>query len=139
MGTTRTTRSPRTRRATRSPSSTMSTNLPTDLCSNMSTILLPSAQKEVDSTFWDSVMALTSLRIICAYINTQLTQWFGTYLSSSLKKEIYFYTRCKYLFLKILPGTKDLQFHAHNAVLSGSLFLGNFFGTLQCLNLKLID
>merc|ERR1711948_162353 len=34
-------------------------------------------QKKVDSTFWDSVMALTSLRIICAYI-TQLTQSFGS-------------------------------------------------------------
>merc|ERR1712132_21175 len=37
---------------------------------------LSSSQKKVDSTFWDSVMALTSLRIICAYI-TQLTQSFG--------------------------------------------------------------
>merc|ERR1712136_347923 len=72
----------RTRWTTRSPSSTtttMSTNLPTSLCSNLSTILLSSAQKKVDtSTFWDSVMALVSLRLLCAYITTQLTRSFGS-------------------------------------------------------------
>merc|ERR1712157_381795 len=80
--TTRTTGCSRTRWTWGSPSSTtttMSTNLPTSLCSNLSTILLSSAQKKVDtSTFWDSVMALVSLRLLCAYIITQLTRSFGS-------------------------------------------------------------
>merc|ERR1711896_123273 len=81
---------------------TMSTDLSTSLCSNVSTVLLSSAQEVVSSisTFWDSVKA----RSLCAYIYTRLTPWFGlnSYISSSFKqKEIYFYTRsCKYLFSK---------------------------------------
>merc|ERR1711962_1463106 len=72
---------PRTRRTTRTPSSTtttMPTNLPNDLCSNMSTILLSSAQKKVETKFWDSVKA----RLICVYIITHLS----SYLTSSFKR-----------------------------------------------------
>merc|ERR1712189_857 len=55
-----------------------STNLPNDLCSNVSTILLSSAQKKVETKFWDSVKA----RLICVYIITHLS----SYLTSSFKR-----------------------------------------------------
>merc|ERR1712072_335707 len=99
--TTRTTRCPRTRWTTRSPSSTtttMSTNLPNDLCSNLSTILLSSTQKKVETKFWDSVMA----RSLCVYIVTHLS----SYLTSSFKRRKYIFIEdLVNIYFQMIPET----------------------------------
>merc|ERR1712072_583509 len=103
--TTWTSRCPRARWTTRSPRSTttaMSTNLSTSLCPNVSTVLLPSKEEEVNSTFWDTAVT-KSYMVVSLFV---LYNGLDFYVQTHQKEKIY-------IFLDYIV---NIYFHNYNCV-----------------------